>query len=61
MMIGMFFRLQKNLSSMKKVMTFLLRRQMPYAIFIYFFLPSSAYDEKFIPIAKEYDLMSIRL
>jgi hypothetical protein len=34
---------------------------MPSAIFIYFSLPSSAYDENFIPIAKEYDLMSIRL
>jgi hypothetical protein len=42
-------------------MTFLLRRQVPSAIFIYFSLPSSAYDEKFIPIAKEYDMMFIRL
>jgi hypothetical protein len=34
---------------------------MPSAIFIYSPFPFSAYDEKSIPIAKGYDLMSIRL
>jgi hypothetical protein len=34
---------------------------MPSAIFIYSPFPFSAYDEKFIPIAKGYDLMSICL
>jgi hypothetical protein len=61
MMIGMFLRLKKPIFSGKHNNFFFLRQQMPSAIFIYSPFPFSAYDEKSIPIAKGYDLMSIRL